>query len=636
MEPIFQYIDKNIQRNGKLGEDFSLDDYRTTDSKLLNFVDGAEDGIMLYHIDIETDNTFVEKIMKKIIKLKENNISKVYQEIEKLYKPNKEKPIKTLQNIDTILDNIRKNIKTLEISTILKLAITIIMKTYNIETMKLGIALFGLADISQIKEIAEMIEKLALCNEFTLYAINAIMSWDNANEVIFMLAKKVNGWGKIHLVNRLEATNTNIREWLITDGCFNKIDFGYLAKTVADKVDLIDVLHRDNINKEQLKGINNIMEGLLEDDGPFIAIEEENTTELFESYLEQFKKVMDDITFYHVPVLISSFIYNKKNKSEEEEYIFMKIGFLLESRKSVNTLKKEILTEKPERLKQAIEVISIDPNINLTSEVFYVFSKDPFNNYYAFSYLLKKEQYKEKAIELMENSYDFNSHYEGPEPILFSNDSYHTNLTFIIQILGTYPFTCNNIVVAGLMSKVMQSRRAALNTIKKWQKISNREIDKFPESIVEALKKLQETEIIKSYKEELNELLGLNEDLSNYVEPEIIIQDIKEEKDESLDIDLFSDDIDFLFAPQIVFRGKDYYKNNMIYSCIQANNKYIAYIQGSEFGKEYEVEIEIDGTIVKNMKCNCPYQDNCKHEYATLLWLRENLNKNIKEGKYEN
>ena len=40
---------------------------------------------MLYHIDIETDNTFVEKIMKKIIKLKENNISKVYQEIEKLY-----------------------------------------------------------------------------------------------------------------------------------------------------------------------------------------------------------------------------------------------------------------------------------------------------------------------------------------------------------------------------------------------------------------------------------------------------------------------------------------------------------------------------------------------------------------------
>ena len=264
---------------------------------------------------------------------------------------------------------------------------------------------------------------------------------------------------------------------------------------------------------------------------------------------------------------------------------------------------------------------------------FYVFSKDPFNNYYAFSYLLKKEQYKEKAIELMENSYDFNSHYEEPEPILFSNDSYYTNLTFIIQILGTYPFTCNNIVVAGLMSKVMQSRRAALNTIKKWQKISNREIDKFPESIVEALKKLQETEIIKSYKEELNELLGLNEDVSNYVEPEIIIQDKKKEKDESLDIDLFSDDIDFLFAPQIVFRGKDYYKNNMIYSCIQANNKYIAYIQGSEFGKEYEVEIEIDGTIVKNMKCNCPYQDKCKHEYATLLWLRENLNKNIKEEK---
>ena len=627
MDPIFQYIDKNIQRNGKLKENFNLDDYKTKDSRLFDFNDGAEDGIMLYHLDLEPDNTFVEKIIKKINKLKENNISKVYNEIEKLYNPHKEKPIKTLPNIDAILDNIRENEENLKTDIILKLAITIIMNTYNIETMKLGIALFGLTDISDIKAIVEVIEKLALCDEFTLYAVHAILLWDNANEVIFMLAKKVDGWGKIHLVNKLEVKNENIKEWLITDGCYNKVDFSYLARPIADKINLIEVLHRDNLNKKQLKGINNIMEGLLEEDSPIIGMKKEkNTTEIFESYLEQFKKVMDDINFYHVLVLISNYIYKKRKKSEEEEYIFAKIGYLLESKKSVDTLRKAILEGSPFEIKQAIEIISIDPNIDLKNEVFSIYAKNPFKNYTAFAYLLKTRKYKQKAIELMENSQNFKSHYEKPEPILLSNDSYYSNLALIIQILSPYPFICNDIVAAGLMSRVMHPRMAALKTIEIWKQKSKKKIKDFPEIILKALKKLQKNEIIKSNKEAINKLLGIKEDLSNYIEPEVYIESDKKQKD--INLDLFSDNIDTLFAPQIIFRGNDYYKNNMIYSCIKTNNKYIAYVQGSEFGKEYEVEIEMNGTIIKNMKCNCPYEENCKHEYATILWLRENLDSN--------
>ena len=66
----------------------------------------------------------------------------------------------------------------------------------------------------------------------------------------------------------------------------------------------------------------------------------------------------------------------------------------------------------------------------------------------------------------------------------------------------------------------------------------------------------------------------------------------------------------------------------MIYSCIQKENKYIAYVQGTEFGKEYEVEIEMNGTVIKSMKCNCLYQNNCKHEYAMILWLKEEKQNN--------
>lgn len=626
MEPIFQYIDQNIQKNGKLIEEFSLDGYRKNNS-LFGFIDGAEDGIMLYHIDTVVDNEFVEDVIKIINKVNENNTLQIYQEIEDVYSIYEEKQIKTLPNIDAIIRQIQKNIENIGIHPILKLAITIIINTYNIETMKLGIALLGLADVSQIKDIVEIIEKLALCEEFTLYALHVITLWNNANEVIFMLAKKINGWGKIHLVNKLEPKNEYIKEWLITEGCFNQIDLGYLAKNVADKVNLLDVLHRENLNREQLKGINDIIEGLLEDANPFIGIEEvKNSTELFESYLEKFKNVIDDINFYHAPILISKYLYNKKEKSEKEKYIFMKIELLLESKESIETLRKEILKGESPGLKQAIEVISIDTNIDLKNEVYHVFAKDPFNNYHAFSYLLKFEEYKEKVIQLMQNSQDFKLHYEIPEPILLSSDNYHTNLMFIIQDIEEYPFICNDIVASGLMSRVMETRNAALNTIKKWKETSKKEVNKFPKVIVEALKELQKTEIIKSYKEIVNQLLEIDEDLSSYVEPEILIKDTSEINNENINIDLFSSELDLLFMPQIVIRGKEYYKSNMIYSYVHSDNKYIMYIQGSKFGTEYEVEIDLDGTILKNMQCNCPYQDNCKHEYAAILWLREKLN----------
>ena len=114
-----------------------------------------------------------------------------------------------------------------------------------------------------------------------MYAVGPILLWKNANDVIFRLAKKTNGWGKIFLVENLQPTTENIKEWLITNGCSNNVNLGYLAKTVADKVDLINVLHRENLNRTELLGISDIMTGLLDEDNPHVGIEAiENSTEL--------------------------------------------------------------------------------------------------------------------------------------------------------------------------------------------------------------------------------------------------------------------------------------------------------------------------------------------------------------------
>ena len=204
-------------------------------------------------------------------------------------------------------------------------------------------------------------------------------------------------------------------------------------------------------------------------------------------------------------------------------------------------------------------------------------------------------------------------------------DEYSNNLVFIIQILRDYPFKGTEFIVAGLKSKTMQSRNASLNTIKEWKNRANIDITEFPNEIYKSLLELKEKEIIRSYKIAINDLLGINEDLSNYEEPEIYWNDI----DEGINIDIHSDEIEDLFETQIKIRGKDYYSNNMVYSCNKSLNKYTAFVQGTEFGKEYEVNIIMNkNNKIQKIKCNCPYPNNCKHEYATILYIRDKYKNN--------
>ena len=90
------------------------------------------------------------------------------------------------------------------------------MCSINPEAVKIGIAIIGLIDLSDKVELVKVIEKFALCDEFTLYANIALSNLPNINDIRFILVKKVNGWGKIYLVNSLKNENESINEWLIT------------------------------------------------------------------------------------------------------------------------------------------------------------------------------------------------------------------------------------------------------------------------------------------------------------------------------------------------------------------------------------------------------------------------------------
>ena len=78
-----------------------------------------------------------------------------------------------------------------------------------------------------------------------------------------------------------------------------------------------------------------------------------------------------------------------------------------------------------------------------------------------------------------------------------------------------------------------------------------------------------------------------------------------------------TDKYEYLFEKQIIYRGNEYYQIDRVTSVIKAGNRYIAKVAGS-YDNDYTVRITTDKKGI-SMYCDCPYQDNCKHEYATLM-----------------
>lgn len=85
----------------------------------------------------------------------------------------------------------------------------------------------------------------------------------------------------------------------------------------------------------------------------------------------------------------------------------------------------------------------------------------------------------------------------------------------------------------------------------------------------------------------------------------------------------------------IAERGYDYYTENRVcYLCIDKTRGY-AIVEGAE---NYEIEFNYTNGEISNLKCSCFCSEICKHEFATMLQLKETLEfiTNHYENRYEN
>jgi len=439
---IYEQICENLTQDGRLPHGFELPREETAPDEL-RFMVGAKDGIGVFHSGAKHPEKVADKIFGYI---KSGKTSKIESVINKYG---------TLGVVDALLTVIRENTDKLDATVITRYAQTLAFESTDEELVKLGIALLGLFDWSDNSEMQERLITIGLYEEFTLYTIVAAGQWDNANDTIFRLAQNVDGWGKIHAVERLKSETDEIREWILRKGCSNAVMDAYLGLECAVKGDLISALRNEKIDADLFESVSIIICALL-DEGPVKGMSAyEHAEEAFLRYLNISET--HAVTLMHLWYIINIVIY-----LDDEELELTNKEELLRLCSDIygrDIWRSKILSavESPEE-KEFFYANNIANflGIDVSEQVYNAIKEDPVKNsgYLATAYC--NPAYAKELTAIIEQTLPLEEMALGMGDYLFSPTHMQECgcLDFVLQELTNYPLLGEALIKTALLSPV--------------------------------------------------------------------------------------------------------------------------------------------------------------------------------------
>ena len=286
---IYEYI-KGHCVDGVLPEDFSLPQQDTEPGKL-RFAAGAMDGMLLYHsmgsssLD-EVERLKMEELVQLISEAFDNSSTKMQMADDALLSFSKKH--RAFSVIDELQGYIRKNSDRWNAANLYHYGLRLVYTSEDIECVKFGMELLELFTLRE-ERANDAVRTMGLCDEFTLFSLFIMMHWENGNEEIFDLAKKVTGWGRVHAVEYLKAETEEIRDWFLMEGDRNRVLPEYSSLTCFQKSEAEIRLERP-LSEDEFRSIGRLLGNLL-CEGPVTGISGvEDAQHVLGKYLEHAKK----------------------------------------------------------------------------------------------------------------------------------------------------------------------------------------------------------------------------------------------------------------------------------------------------------------------------------------------------------
>ncbi len=258
---IMKHILSSVTKEGALPRGYHLPDEKEEVAGEMRFLDGAEDGVRLYHMKVR--QTDLIPFTTVLYEIKQGKQMKAERSLRKAVKGLDASFARMIDVVGPLEEWMKKHPNVMQDECFLRFALSELMITDSRDMVKFCLALLSIYDLDEKGQIARLIRTLALSDEFTFQCITIMKNWKEGNEEVFQAAKRVYAWGRIHAVHYLEAETQEIRRWLLTEGYKNDVRIEYTARDIAVKLPLIKLLTDPALSDEEFEGISAIMEALM-------------------------------------------------------------------------------------------------------------------------------------------------------------------------------------------------------------------------------------------------------------------------------------------------------------------------------------------------------------------------------------
>jgi hypothetical protein len=449
------------------------DEERIAAGSSVRWAAGAMDGVMSHHVGGGDHDEQVRKAVALILAYCQSPAATTKADLyQHVVEGN------TLPVIDPVIEALVAT-NGLNHERLYEVAYSFVTEAPDREPVKFGIAILGLF---QNPANADLFQTIGRHEEFTLFAAVALARIsDDPEQALWILAQNVNGWGRIHIVERLSETeNPQIRNWLLRDGYKNWVMYEYLAYTCATAGGLLSALSEGAIDRELLTSAGELLSALI-NGGPAQDINGYDdgalATELFLGHLESAAETLDD--FVHARA-VKGFLSNEDADWEERS----QRGWTSERRAALLSACDRILNQPDWPEKARVGLGSEDEmefhRANRVAEALGIdtwemhqrrLHEKPVDSGRWFQVMSRcRDEQIAEMIAFAEQNIDLEKIATGPadEMGLGPGWEHHQCLDYVLQELRKFAVQGNRLILAGLRSPVVRNRNMAVAAVAAW------------------------------------------------------------------------------------------------------------------------------------------------------------------------
>jgi len=345
--------------------------------------------------------------------------------------------------------------------------------------VKFAIAILGVIPGS---DHGDLLLTLGRHEEFTLYAAVALANGagPDGESKLFELARHVEGWGRIQIVERLARTsNPAIKSWMLREGYKNAVMYEYLAYTCASAGGLRGELEKQTVDAELLAGTGDIIKALIAG-GPAENMDDyADGAVVVERYLHHLGAQPEDIAQLLTVSSIQEFLDEPSDWKPREER-----GWTPSLR---TTLRAKVLELKGlPHWKETVNagLASRDPiAFRKADEAARALSIDTWSHHFArlesgeddsWYFVMQTDDPAriDQVVALAEKAIPLDEIATGPAQEMGLGPAWaaHRHLDFVLQDLRRFPGKAWPLIRTGIRSPVIRNRHMALKALSSWGK----------------------------------------------------------------------------------------------------------------------------------------------------------------------